>query len=1331
MLFRVLTLNNPDIKQSPRATFVPVDDLPLHFRSSGSGRTNPMDRRPMDRQPFTVGVPPHLFQFSQDHETSREEFPIYQDAFTGGGDRSVRRMSGVTNVTTRETKRPKERSKDKEYRRMTLTHAILPHIAPSDLASAGIGQASVGRQHGPNRQIDASPDSSVPSPSSTTLPTGGPQTMFASGPQPEANSLFEIQLVHEGWSVAKQVSARMPVIYLVFEASATFGLEPDNILLLLFSMTPMTLDRTLTLQLQGPPRVTPNSTVFVFQVPGQRTFHNPRPSYSGKLRSPDTTAFPKLHSKLLSTFKLPKFDGTPKAWKQWDRDFIRFLGLHQLEHVLNEDFPSLLPHPDAVASNKMVYFLVEEAVLPGTLAAKYVRQAPLWHGHQAYVLLYNGFVFSGPQTATVLMAELSNMRFLAGETGTAFCLRLTELLEDLEHIPGSSAVVLNDTQKLGYLLSAIRHEKDLAAVYVQLQTDQLRGRVTFEQACQELHFRCEALRADNLLDTKFKPTRALILTEIKHLDKEKVPCLAKGCAGMIVSFLPLCKGCFLQCKSGKVQTLELRDGLGVATYNTTTSQIGFPAGVPKSRLPGKRSSKTSKKAMVFHVGRVHSALISVVSDAPPLLTAETTTVLLVPPLAYPLESAQFGTGDIPATTLGRVVAADSVVSPGGVCPVTIARCLAAVNSSRAIFYVDSGAGQSLCSIGTAFSALRPCRVEVTGVAGSLLIYGCGTASFVVHDYDGRSLILVIHNCLYGRCEFNLLSVSQFHQITGNRVDFSLASPAIVLGPSPGVVRPAAHVPLVVEDALFPLEVEPLGEGDSRSSSLPKYVFTPCGEFTPSDSGEVARWQTNVLAMGSSSTRLLAVTSEECHNHLATFCDDFLAPPSIPPARRLYDVKSQEDMAQLSIRFLGASADRLVRTVEISNGLKSPASTKSLRIPPLPSHLFPQGHLKVGKSPKVKKGKVGNLHHAGIAEVVFTDTFESGDSRRKYCQVFYDYVSRFGYVTAMRSKTEIGDAFADFCCQCWVPLILVRDNAGENLGGSLIQELRARNVRSAFICPYRSQQNFAEGFIGRITVMASFGMVLYSGAPLFMWVHAIKTAEFVNNITANYYSRQDIWATPYELVHGERFPDASVVVPFGCAALILLDEDEQAKFKSRCTLMLFMHYADRHPLFVYAFYSPKTKRIVYRPDCIFLPAVFPMRQARSLAGLHPDGETLVTYRSPSVMRDGPSVVSFQSWSESDPLPSFDDDVTGFELFSEGCFPDTVPVPRSPVHPGHCPEQPEFASSFVKVPAPAIPSGPSDLILQPGPVPKIPPPRRSSRVQSGPSTVVVPAAQHQRS
>jgi hypothetical protein len=97
-------------------------------------------------------------------------------------------------------------------------------------------------------------------------------------------------------------------------------------------------------------------------------------------------------------------------------------------------------------------------------------------------------------------------------------------------------------------------------------------------------------------------------------------------------------------------------------------------------------------------------------------------------------------------------------------------------------------------------------------------------------------------------------------------------------------------------------------------------------------------------------------------------------------------------------------------------------------------------------------------------------------------------------------------------------------------------------------------DFAEGYIGRITTMASFAMV-YSGAPLFMWIWATKTATFVDHIMASYYSVQKVWATPFELVHGEPFPDASIIVPIGCGVLVLLTKGERAKFKSRCAIMI--------------------------------------------------------------------------------------------------------------------------------------------------------------------------------
>ncbi len=84
-------------------------------------------------------------------------------------------------------------------------------------------------------------------------------------------------------------------------------------------------------------------------------------------------------------------------------------------------------------------------------------------------------------------------------------------------------------------------------------------------------------------------------------------------------------------------------------------------------------------------------------------------------------------------------------------------------------------------------------------------------------------------------------------------------------------------------------------------------------------------------------------------------------------------------------------------------------------------------------------------------------------------------------------------------------------------------------------------------------MASFAMV-YAGAPFFMWIYAIRAAVFINNIKAKYYRLKDLWAMPYQLVHGEAFADSSIVVPFGCGALIVRDSDDRLKFETKCTLM---------------------------------------------------------------------------------------------------------------------------------------------------------------------------------
>jgi hypothetical protein len=129
----------------------------------------------------------------------------------------------------------------------------------------------------------------------------------------------------------------MSIAELNDDAGRVFGLDPAGISLLLFTMPPASLRRDLTIS--GPTLVAPDASVMVFshQAPpmdqAAHRFGPHTPSYPGAVGHGNYTytlppAAPPVNSKLLATFKLPKFDGVSKNWKTWDRAFQRFLGMH-------------------------------------------------------------------------------------------------------------------------------------------------------------------------------------------------------------------------------------------------------------------------------------------------------------------------------------------------------------------------------------------------------------------------------------------------------------------------------------------------------------------------------------------------------------------------------------------------------------------------------------------------------------------------------------------------------------------------------------------------------------------------------------------------------------------------------------------------------------------------------------------------------------------------------------------------------------------------------------------------------------------------------------------
>jgi hypothetical protein len=77
--------------------------------------------------------------------------------------------------------------------------------------------------------------------------------------------------------------------------------------------------------------------------------------------------------------------------------------------------------------------------------------------------------------------------------------------------------------------------------------------------------------------------------------------------------------------------------------------------------------------------------------------------------------------------------------------------------------------------------------------------------------------------------------------------------------------------------------------------------------------------------------------------------------------------------------MGIGTDRLRHTLERSRGLNPATKKKRENASVVPPLNFPQRKWKAGKTPRVSKNKVKYLHRVAVAEVCFTDTFETADN----------------------------------------------------------------------------------------------------------------------------------------------------------------------------------------------------------------------------------------------------------------------------------------------------------------------------------------------------------------
>jgi hypothetical protein len=351
---------------------------------------------------------------------------------------------------------------------------------------------------------------------------------------------------------------------------------------------------------------------------------------SGMLATPWKTTGGKLVSELS---RLEAFSGEDEDWLTFKEDVFRVAGVNDLEQVLEPDY---YQSDDFDArDNKLMYFLLQKAVSGSLTAHAHFKKARLLDGNGAYFELLNAYTMAAPAKAMLLLQELNLFRMEPGERLSVFGARLLKLFEDISLLEGENAIHFKATQKLNYLLSAIRHEPELKETYVFIEQSQSRGTITFEEALTALTRRCESLRADQALAEGAGGRRqgfvanavqvfpedvtqedceslskadlvALITTRNKRhqmgvsgdttrassVTTAGTPCIVKDCKTLCL--VPICPIHYAEMVCGKTPRLPLKRSWGYATYDAKTRKTIFPSAVPVAATKRVRTQRPKK-----------------------------------------------------------------------------------------------------------------------------------------------------------------------------------------------------------------------------------------------------------------------------------------------------------------------------------------------------------------------------------------------------------------------------------------------------------------------------------------------------------------------------------------------------------------------------------------------------------------------------------------------------------------------------------------------------------------------------------------------------------------
>ncbi|GJT42906.1 retrovirus-related pol polyprotein from transposon TNT 1-94 [Tanacetum coccineum] len=182
---------------------------------------------------------------------------------------------------------------------------------------------------------------------------------------------------------------------------------------------------------------------------------------------------------------------------------------------------------------------------------------------------------------------------------------------------------------------------------------------------------------------------------------------------------------------------------------------------------------------------------------------------------------------------------------------------------------------------------------------------------------------------------------------------------------------------------------------------------------------------------------------------------------------------------------------------------------------------------------------------------------------KYILVIVDDYSRFTWVKFLASNDEAPNFVIKFLKMIQVSLNTPVRNIRIDNGTEFVNQTLRTYYESAGISHETSvarspQQNSIVERRNHTLVEAARTMLIYTKAPLFLWVGAVAAACYTQSQSI---IRRRHGKTPYELLH-DRKPDLSYLYVFGALCYLNNDSKDLGKLQAKADIDIFIGYAPK-------------------------------------------------------------------------------------------------------------------------------------------------------------------------